>query len=232
MTYRLFNYFLPELTVLDGEDQLSQYHSKDVWGHTVGVVENTPDDLILRWAGLMHDVAKPYTKTFDTKVHFYRHDELGAIMTNSILTRLGLPRKIIEEVTYLVRNHMRTNLYDKSWSDSAVRRFVVEVGFNLDRLMALSKADITSHNPNRVQEHLDELAELGQRIQEQRDYVELKCPVDGKVIMEHFNLTQGKEVGRLKDLVMEGLKNGDLQLGEDKSVYLKYLDSKLVNVGD
>jgi len=227
LKYKLLNYFIPELTVLNAVDQDSKYHSKNVWLHTVGVVENSPAEVASRFAALFHDVGKPYVKTeWDGRVHFYRHEEVSALMAYSILSRLGLPRKVIEDVTYLVRNHMRTNLYKEDWSDSAVRRYVVETGAHLDKLIALSAADITSHRPEKVQMNLARIDHLKNRIEEVKNYKELKCPLDGLSIMERFSLPGGKEVGRLKDLVMAALTNGELKLGEDKEVYLKYLAEK------
>jgi len=225
--YKLLNYVVPELIILANVDQNSQFHSKNVWLHTIGVVENAPADLALRWAALLHDLGKPFTKTFDTQVHFYNHEEVSAIMSESILHRLGLPRKLSEEIVYLVRNHMRANLYDRKWTDSAVRRFVLDAGEHLDKLLLLSRSDITSHNPSKVQLHLDNLEDLSRRIEELKNYKELKCPLGGKSIMEHFNLSTGKIVGRLKKDIMEALVNGELTLGESEEVYLNFLAGKI-----
>ena len=227
MNYKLFNYIIPELIVVKDFDQRSEFHHKDVWGHIIGVVESTPKDLPLRWAALLHDIGKPATFSCkDGKIHFYRHDEVSALMTGSILNRLGLPRKMIDEVTYLVREHMKTNLYKEDWSDSAVRRFIKDTEGHRDSLVALSAADITSHRPETVQKHLNRLEDLKRRIEEQKEFKEVKNPIDGLSIMERFKLPGGKEVGRLKDLVMEALTNGELKLGEDKEVYLKFLEGK------
>lgn len=225
--YKLINYIIPELVVLKNFKQESIYHHKDVFGHTVDVVANTPSELVLRWAGLLHDIGKPYVFSDDGgAVHFYRHEELSALMSESILGRLRLPNKVINDVVYLVKNHMKANLYETSWSASAVRRFVVDTGEHLDKLLILSAADITSHNPNRIQKHLDDLDDLKKRIEKVKNYKELKCPISGLDIMDRFGLTQGREVGKMKDLIMEALKNGYLNLGEDKEVYLEFLKEK------
>jgi poly(A) polymerase len=227
VVYKIINYIIPEIVVLKNFKQESIYHHKDVFGHTVDVVANTPKDLVLRWSGLLHDIGKPYTFSDDEgAVHFYRHEEVSCLMAESILKRLGMSNKMTEDICFLVKNHMKANLYDHFWSSSAVRRFVVDSGEHVDNLLLLSKADITSHKPEKVQEHLNDLEDLKKRIEEVRNYVELKCPVSGFEIMSRFNLSQGPEVGRLIDLLMEAIKNGELNLGEDKEVYLKFLEGK------
>jgi poly(A) polymerase len=228
LEYKLLNYVIPELTVLKDLKQESKFHHKDAWEHTVGVVANTPADLTLRWAALLHDLGKPYTFTFENStVHFYRHEDVSAMLARSVVERLGLPRKMIEDVVYLVREHMKSNLYGENWSDSAVRRFIRETDGYTDRLLTLSHADITSHNPITVAKHLDSLRDLRRRIEELKAYKEVKCPIGGDVIMKYFNLTTGPEVGRLKDIIMEALTNGELELGQEAEVYLKYLENKI-----
>jgi len=122
---------------------------------------------------------------------------------------------------------MRANLYDRKWTDSAVRRFVLDTGEHLDKLLLLSRSDITSHNPSKVQLHLDDLEDLTRRVEELKNYKELKCPIGGKSIMDHFNLSTGEIVGRLKNDIMEALANGELTLGESEEVYLNFLAGKI-----
>jgi len=230
LEYKILNYIIPELTVMSTTDQLSKYHTKNVWVHTLGVVANAPKDLALKYAALFHDIGKSYTKTVDDGVHFYHHELVSTLMVNSILFRLGLPRKLAEEVTYLVQNHMRPNLYEPNWSDSAVRRFLLDSGDHLDKLLKLSRADITSHNPAKVALHLADLEDLIKRIEEQKNYkVSPKCPLDGKTIMDHFKLSQGKEVGRLKEILMEALVAGEFGYDLDKEFYLRFLEGKITS---
>ena len=228
MDYKLFNYIIPELTVLKDFKQESEYHHKDVWAHTLGVASNTPADLTLRWVGLLHDIGKPYVYSCnDGKTHFYHHEDVSALLARSITERMGLPRKVIEDIVHLVKEHMRTNLYNSTWSDSAVRRFMKETQGYTEQLLSISRADITSHRPQKVQFHLDLLNDLRRRMDEMANFKELKCPLKGDVIMKYFNLTTGPRVGELKDLIMEALTNGDLNLGENDEVYLKYLETKV-----
>ena len=226
--YRLLNYIIPELTVLSNVEQDSKYHHKNAWLHTIGVLYNTPRDLILRYAALFHDIAKPYVFSDDDGIHFYRHEELGAKLTYSILQRLGLPKRWIKDIAYLVRNHMRANTYEYDWSDSAVRRFIKDTSDYCDKLIALSKADITSHNPTTVQKHLDTLNDLARRIEEQRNFKESpKCPVSGLAVMEYFDLPPCKRVGEIKDLILNAIISGELKQDDEEEVMLEYAKKKL-----
>jgi len=228
LDYKILNYVIPELTVLKNLNQESKFHHKDVWGHTVQVVANTPADLTLRWSAVLHDVAKPYVFSSDeNSIHFYRHEDLGSKIARGILERSGAPRKLIEDVTYLVREHMKANLYSEYWSDSAVRRFIRETGSYVDVLLKLSEADITSHNPTTVEKHLRSLEDLKRRIEELKNFKTLQCPISGDVIMKYFNLPTGPKVGAAKELIMNALTNGELTLELSNEEYLKYLEGKL-----
>lgn len=232
--YKLLNYIIPELTVLSTVTQDSTYHHKNAWLHTVGVLRNCSKDLILRYASIFHDIAKPYVRSIDghpaahPEIHFYHHEELGSLMTYTILHRLGLPKQWIKDITYLVRNHMRVNTYEKNWSDSAVRRFIRDTGDYCSYLLALSKADITSHNPTTVQRHLDSLNDFERRIEEMQNFKESpKCPVSGLVIMKYFNLSQCRTVGEIKDLILEAIINGELKQDDNEETMLRYAKNKM-----
>jgi poly(A) polymerase len=137
-----------------GEDPVSALH-KDVWSHTKQVVANTPADLELRWGALMHDIGKARTRrVIARKVTFHSHDIVGARMVDALDARLGLFRddtRLSVTVRMLVLNHLRPAQYKKEWADSGVRRLLVDVGGmkNFDKLMALSRADLTTKNPNK-----------------------------------------------------------------------------------
>ncbi len=123
--FRIMHYIIPELTVLSSIEQDSEFHHKNVWQHTIRVVSEIEKSPICKWAALFHDIGKPYTfSTENGKVHFHKHEEISARMTESILKRLGVPNKWIKAIVFMVRNHMRPNLYERNWSDSAIRRFV------------------------------------------------------------------------------------------------------------
>ncbi len=229
LNLHLLHYIIPELTMLDKVDQTSPYHSKNVWEHTLGVLRNSPKDLVLRYAALFHDIGKISTYSIeDGTVHFFHHEEVSALMTEPILSRLGLPNKMIKDITYLVGNHMRANLYDKTWSDASVRRFIRDTGEYCDKLLALSRADITSHKQEKVSTHIANLEDLERRIVEQREFKESpKCPISGVAIMAYFNLPQCKKVGEIKDFILEAIVSGELKIGDDEDTMLRYANKKM-----
>lgn len=222
--YKLLNYFIPELTILNNVEQNSKYHSKNVWLHTCEVVSHTPKDLVLRWSSLLHDLGKFATRTEDEKgLHFYHHEEVSTLLAKSILYRLGLPYKIIDEVLFLISNHMKCNLYSRDWKDSAVRRLVNDLGLGLDKFLILSECDITSHREERVKLHLEDLADLKRRIEGLRNFVEIKSPLNGEEIMFLFNLPPCRKIKEIKDLLINALIEGKLNLNEDKQAYINYI---------
>jgi len=226
--FRLLDYIIPELKMLSKIEQDSIYHSKNALLHTIEVLRNTSKDIILRYAAIFHDLGKMVTRSVENgNVHFYHHENISALMTYPILQRLGLPKRWCKDITYLVRNHMRANTYEKDWSDSAVRRFIRDTGEYCDRLLVLSRADITSHNPITVQKHLDSLNDFERRINELRNFKELKCPISGLVIMEFFDLPACKKVGEIKELILNAIINGELKIEDSEEVILEYAKRKM-----
>lgn len=227
LKFKIFNWIIPEVFSLLFVNQNKKYHSKNVFKHTVDVIQNLPNDPILRLTGLLHDIAKPYVKEIiNGEIHFYRHELLGSIMARDILKRLKFSNKIIDRISFLVENHMKPNLYNSNWSNSAIRRFIKDMGEYIDDIFLLSAADITSHKPERVKKHLEELNELKNRVEEQKNYKEYKTPISGKTIMEHFNLLPGKEVGKLKKIIDEAILNDKLKVDSSEKECLDYLINK------
>jgi poly(A) polymerase len=210
--YGLMDYIVPEVMELRGVSQ-RPVHSKDVYEHVLRVVANTPPRPAARWAGLMHDIAKPRTRSVeDGKVHFFGHEDVGAVMTRDVLRRLKFDRPFIEHVTRLVRMHMRANAYTPDWTDGAVRRLMLEAGDALPDLLDLSRADITSYRPERVSRAAARVAELEARarwLQEEATRVPIKSPLDGNELMALFGRGPGPWLRPLKDhllgLVIDGL---------------------------
>ncbi|HEX67680.1 MAG TPA: HD domain-containing protein [bacterium] len=229
METRLISFFLHELVPLENLHQSIELHHKDVWNHTISVVKNTPKVLLYRWTALLHDIAKPYVRSVENgKIHFYRHEELGARISFYILSRLKYPKDFIKKVCFLVSKHMRPALYNSSWTDSAVRRFIREMGENLEPLLVLAKADITSYRPERVKERLSLLKELEERVEALKSVREIKCPVDGWEIMNKYNIKPGPLVGKIKNLILEAVISGELpEKCEDKEIYFEYVEKKL-----
>ncbi|MGQ9677037.1 MAG: CCA tRNA nucleotidyltransferase [Chloroflexota bacterium] len=204
---------LPEIMPMVGLDQ-GEYHHKDVFEHTLGVLENTPPDLALRWTALLHDIGKPATKAVrDGRIHFYGHEMVGADMAREALTRLKMDNRTINKVVKLVRMHMRGNLYEPDWTDGAVRRLIREAGDEFDELLMLSRADITSHRPQKVEAALsrvDELEERAARLIEQENVRQLSSPLDGHELMAIFKLPPGPWIREVKEFLLAKVLDGEL----------------------
>ncbi len=204
---------MPELLPLRGTSQDDRRH-KDVFGHTLKVVENVPATPLLRWAALLHDIGKPKTKTVqDGKVHFFRHETVGARMARRILRRLRCDRDSSERIQRLVAEHLRPNLYTPDWTDGAVRRFLRETEGITDDLFALSRADITSYRRSRVEAGVARVNHLEARcreLQAQEDVAQLRSPLDGNDLMIMFDRGPGPWIKPIKDYLLELVIDGEL----------------------
>lgn len=215
----LMIWIIPEVMELKGVGQQPQRggHSKDVYAHVLRVVERSSPDLPSRWSALLHDIAKPRTRSIeDGKVHFFGHEELGAHMARDILKRLHFDRDFIESVSRIVQLHMRANAYTTDWTDGAVRRLMLESGESLPNLLDLSRADITSYRADKVSRaaaRVQELAERCQRLKEEAERVPLKSPLDGTELMDLFQRPPGPWLRPLKEhllsLVIDGALSPD-----------------------
>jgi poly(A) polymerase len=224
----VLKYVLPELQSLVGFDESCPVHHKDIWAHTKKVVCRSKPTPAIRWAALLHDIGKVWTRSIDDdgRVHFFRHEELGALLFRGIGARLGLEDRLMGKVHYLIENHSRINMYTAEWTDSAVRRLVREVGDELDDLLCLSRADITSRHERRVEELTSQLDNLSRRVAEvkEEDAREPILPKGaGLVIMQHFGLPEGPIVGALKDELESALEEGRLPAGRPVEEYMGHL---------
>jgi len=215
----LMVWIVPEILELRGISQHPQRQasSKDVYAHVLRVVERSSPRLVTRWGALLHDIAKPRTRSVeDGKVHFFGHEELGAQMTRDILKHLHFDRDFIESVSKVVRLHMRANAYTSDWTDGAVRRLMLESGNDLPDLLDLSRADITSYRVDKVSRaaaRVAELAERCQRLKEEAERVPLKSPLDGNELMALFGRGPGPWLRPIKEhllgLVIDGVLSPD-----------------------
>src|SRR6266705_2443341 len=215
----LMEWIVPEVLELRGVSQQPQrgVRSKDVYAHVLRVIERSSPRLIARWGALLHDIAKPRTRTVeDNKVHFFGHEERGAQMAREILKGLHFDRDFIESVSRLVRLHMRANAYTPDWTDGAVRRLMLESGDNLLDLLDLSRADITSYRADKVTRaaaRVAEIAERCQRVKEEAERVPLKSPLNGDELMRLFGRGPGPWLRPIKDhllgLVIDGVLSPD-----------------------
>lgn len=211
----LMEWIIPEVLALRGVSQQPQrtIQTKDVYAHVLRVVERSSPQPVCRWSALLHDIAKPRTRTVeDGKVHFFGHEDIGAYMARDILKRLHFDRDFIESVSKIVRLHMRANAYTPEWTDGAVRRLMLEAGDDLPGLLDLSRADITSYRADKVSRaaaRVTELAERIQRLKEEAERVPLKSPLDGNELMAMFDRGPGPWLRPIKEhllgLVIDGL---------------------------
>ena len=207
----------PEISKLAGVDQIGPHHHKDVFEHTLLVVDQVAlltDDPILRFAALVHDVAKPRTKKFYPQQGwtFHGHEDLGSRMVKHIGRRMKLPDETTGKLTKLVALHMRPiNLTREEVTDSGIRRLIVDAGADLESLLTLCRADITSAKPSKVKRYLEQFDLLRQRIYEVMDKDHLRqfqSPVRGDEIMGICNIPPGPTVGKIKTALEEAILDG------------------------
>ena len=208
---------LPELERMKGVEQRDDYHHKDVFHHTVQVIDNVAevtDDSRLRFTAMVHDIAKPATKAFKEGIGwtFHGHDEIGARMLPRFCQRLKLPTDLMKYAQKLIRLHLRPiALASGEVTDSAIRRLIVQAGDDIDALFMLCRADITSGNPQRVQKHLANFDAVVQRMYEVQQKDKLRAfqsPVRGDKIMEICQLEPGPLVGKLKKMIEDAILDG------------------------
>ncbi len=228
----------PELQSLAGIDQRQDYHHKDVFKHTLLVVDNisqTSGNVWLRMAGLMHDIAKPRTKAFKEGIGwtFHGHEELGARMVKSIFRRMRLSHEHIPYVEKLVRLHLRPMaLVDSIVTDSAVRRLMFDAGTEIDDLMVLCRADITSKNPKlvkQVRNNYDLVLSKMEEVEEKDRIRNWQPPLRGEEIMEICQIPPSKLVGVLKDEITNAILDGVIPNDHDAALgYLLRIKDEVI----
>ena len=235
----LLEYILPELAAMDSVEERNGKKHKNNFYHTLEVLDNVAKadaPLWLRWAALLHDIGKPKSKRWDNIAGwtFHSHNFIGARMVPGIFNRLKLPQDAkMKYVQKLVELHMRPiNIADDEVTDSAVRRLINDAGDDIDDLMILCEADITSKNEVRKAKFRDNYQLVREKIADlkERDFKRLLQPViDGNEIMEMFNLKPSKEVGilkaYLKDAVLDGI------VANEREPLMQLLTAKATELG-
>jgi len=227
----LMNFVFPEIAVMYGLDQSNEYHHKDIFYHTLEVVDNAAqlsDKLDLRLAALVHDIAKPKTRRLSKSkgYTFYGHDDVGARMLKGISSNMKFSNSTRDFITKLTLLHLRPiSLAKKDVTDSAIRRLIVDAGEEIDDLMKLCRADITTKNPKNITKYLGNFDRVEKRMNEVIEIDKLKAfqsPVRGDEIMKMFDLSPGKEVGKIKTMVEDAIINGEIK--NDYSSAMSFLD--------
>lgn len=221
----LLELIFPELTSLKGVEIMEGKGHKDNFLHTLQVLDHVAeksDSEWLRWAALLHDIAKPVTKRYDEKLGwtFHNHNYIGEKMIPRIFRRMKLPmNEKMKYVAKMVGLHMRPqSVGENGVSDSGVRRLITDAGEDLDDLMMLAEADITSKNPAKVRRQLDGFRRLRERMGQINDADALrnwKNPVNGNEIMEHFGIGPSEVIAEMKEAVKEAVMEGRIPCEHD-----------------
>jgi len=216
----LMQYVFPEIHAMYGLEQTPEWHHKDIFAHTLQVVDNAArlsDKMKIRFAALVHDIAKPRTRRIDQRrgYTFYGHDYVGSKMLDQIARRMKLPNELRDYLKKMTELHLRPIVLAKEGvTDSAIRRLMVAAGDEIDDLMTLCRADITSKNPRLVQQYMGNFERVERKMQDvqERDAMQaFQSPVRGDVIMKVCGIGEGKLVGKIKSAIEEAILGGEIE---------------------
>ena len=235
----LMKIVFPEIHVMYGMDQTSEWHHKDIFAHTLQVVDNSAqlsDKMEIRFSALVHDIAKPNTRRIDKNkgYTFHGHDAVGERMIETVAKRMKLSNELKDYLKKLTLLHLRPIALVKDVvTDSAVRRLMVAAGEHLDDLMTLCRADITTKNPKRVNRYLKNFKKVEEKMANvvERDAMKkFQSPVRGQEIMSICGLTEGKVVGQIKKTIEEAILDGKIENTHESALsYLNEIKDNYLN---
>ncbi len=222
---------VPEVCLMVDFHKSCPVHHKDIWDHTLQVIEKCPQSLAVRWAALMHDAGKVWTRSVNKqgKVHFFRHEELGASLMEGVAGRFHLAPELRDSIVYVIANHARANVYAAEWTDSAVRRLIRDMGAHLEDVLAFSSSDFTTKRQWRIAEVRSLADELLKRIREVAAEDAKVPPLPkglGHVVMQATGLAPGPWLGELQRWLEAQVAAGRIAPQLEAEAYLAHAQAE------
>jgi len=222
---------VPEVCAMVGFHETCAVHHKDIWDHTLQVVEKCPFSLVVRWAALMHDAGKVWTRSVGKqgRVHFFRHEEMGASLMEGVAGRFHMDAELRDRVVYIIANHARANVYATDWTDSAVRRLIRDMGPHLTDVLAFSQSDFTTKRAWRIAEVRSLAQELNERIPRIAAEDARVPPLPkglGTVIMSTTRLGPGPWLGEVVRWLEAEVQAGHIAPQLQAQAYLRHVQAK------
>jgi poly(A) polymerase len=219
----LLAHSVPQILELDRMTDHGPRHPLSLWEHEMRVIDKVRPDRVVRWAALLHDIAKPATRTIEPggRPRFFHHEEVGAAMARDILTGLRYPQSVVDAVALLVDVHMQLHAYSPEWSDGAVRRLCIRLGDRLGDAIALVRADAAGHSNGAEPYNSPKFDHLEARIEALGHPVApLSSPLSGDDLMRHFSRPPGPWIGEIKDALEDEVVEGRLEPNDREAAWI------------